>query len=81
MQRCLVLAESSANLDIQEEALWALANAVTSGSPDTVREAFLHDFTDSESTHGRVVFVFLKGLHVKTSRLVLNLIESLHKLL
>jgi hypothetical protein len=78
--RCLVLAESSPNIDIQEEALWALTNALTTGNQETLRDAFFCDSGASDDSAGQVVYALLKGLKLKTSRLVANVVETLLKL-
>jgi len=77
MHRALNLAKSH-NIDIQEEALWVLCNAVTCGTDVNARDAFL---VESNEEQGEIVNVMLKGLRVKNSKLVTNILQSLNMLL
>jgi len=80
-QRCLALALNDNN-DIRNEALWALTNAITEGSDQTMRDAFLSttvNYDDEDKTH--ILNVLLTNITVKDQRLVCVIIEALYKLL
>jgi importin subunit alpha-1 len=78
--RCIVLT-SSPNLDVREEAFYALTNALTCCKLEALREAFLANFNEAGHEHGQVIFALLQGLKVKTSRLVGHVLEALQRLL
>lgn len=65
----------SYDLDLQAESIWALANAVTCGSSQNVRDMFM-------SEEGAIVNIFLTtGLKLQEQRLILNILEALNRLL
>lgn len=64
----------SDNLNIQAEAFWTLANAITCATATESREIFMIE-------NGEIVNVLLKnGVRMKEQRLVLNILDALLRL-
>lgn len=62
-------------VDLQVEAFWVLANAVTSGTLEQAKKLF--DITEGEIVEAMIK----KGLKLKNSQLVVNIIQSLDVML
>ena len=62
-------------VDLQVEAFWVLANAVTSGTLEQSKKLF--DITEGEIVEAMIK----KGLKLKNSQLVVNIIQSLDVML
>mmetsp|Transcript_18407 Transcript_18407/g.31481 ORF Transcript_18407/g.31481 Transcript_18407/m.31481 type:complete len:245 (+) Transcript_18407:1242-1976(+) len=64
----------SYNVDVQQEALWVICNMVTCGKEHVARDVFLAE-------QNAVIPNLLKGLRLNESRLVVDILASLHFLL